>query len=255
MNQIKENIQKIKLQINQACRATSQTFTVPSSSNNESPSNNRQHPVKLLAVSKTKPASEVEQAYQIGQRDFGENYLQEAIEKITNLSHLSGICWHFIGPIQSNKTKQIAQHFTWVHSVDRAKIARRLNEHLNDPKRQNYCQDTSLNICLQVNISEEPSKSGIMASEVFSLAEVVNNCDKLTLRGLMAIPQKNAGEESYEKMQHLFKKLQAQYPTVDTLSMGMSNDLDIAIAYGSTMVRIGTAIFGQRTEQSVGKTD
>lgn len=239
---IKENIQKIKSQINQACHATSNTHN----QENEPFSNNRQNPVTLLAVSKTKPALAVEQAYLVGQRDFGENYLQEAIEKIASLSHLPEICWHFIGPIQSNKTKQIAQHFAWVHSVDRAKIAHRLNDHLNDTNQQNYCQDTVLNICLQVNISEEPSKSGIMASEIFSLAEVVDNCDKLILRGLMAIPEKNAGEENYAKMQHLFKKLQAQYPTVDTLSMGMSNDLALAIAYGSTMVRIGTAIFGQR---------
>lgn len=243
MNKIKENIQKIKVQIEQARNAIPQNHNqaqVPSS-------NNRPNAVTLLAVSKTKPASAVEQAYLGGQRDFGENYLQEAIEKITTLSHLSDICWHFIGPIQSNKTKQIAQHFSWVHSVDRAKIAQRLNDHLNDPNQKNYCQDTSLNICLQVNISEEASKSGIMADEVFSLAEVVDNCDKLTLRGLMAIPEKNAGAASYEKMQHLFNKLQAQYPTVDTLSMGMSDDLEMAIVHGSTMVRIGTAIFGTRT--------
>jgi len=227
MNKIKENIQKVKTQI-------------------EHSSNNRQNSVSLLAVSKTKPASTVEQAYLAGQRDFGENYLQEAIEKITTLSHLPAICWHFIGPIQSNKTKQIAQHFSWVHSVDRAKIALRLNEHLSEQNQQNNCQDTPLNICLQVNISEEASKAGIMADEVFSLAKVVDNCDNITLRGLMAIPAKNAAVDSYEKMQHLFKKLQAQYPTVDTLSMGMSNDLDIAIANGATMVRIGTAIFGER---------
>ena len=243
MNKIKENIQKIKAQIEQACNAISQANypeQMPSS-------NNRRNSVTLLAVSKTKPASAVEQAYLVGQRDFGENYLQEAIDKITKLSHLSDICWHFIGPIQSNKTKQIAQHFSWVHSVDRAKIVHRLNDHLNDLNQQNDCQDTSLNICLQVNVSEEASKSGIMADEVFSLAEVVDNCDKLTLRGLMAIPEKNAGEASYEKMQHLFNKLQAQYPTVDTLSMGMSDDLAMAITHGSTMVRIGTAIFGTRT--------
>lgn len=235
MNKIKENIQKIKAQIEQACHAK-----------NEPSSNSRQNSVTLLAVSKTKPASSVEEAYLVGQYDFGENYLQEAIEKITHLSHLSKICWHFIGPIQSNKTKQIAQHFNWVHSVDRAKIAHRLNDHLNEANQLNNCQDTSLNICLQVNISEEASKSGIMADEVFSLAEVVDNCDKLTLRGLMAIPEKNASKASYEKMHHLFKKLQVQYPTVDTLSMGMSNDLNMAIAHGSTMVRIGTAIFGKR---------
>jgi pyridoxal phosphate enzyme (YggS family) len=242
MNKIQKNIQEIKLQINQACHA-------PLSVKNEKSkpaSNNRQKPVTLLAVSKTKPVSAIEQAYLCGQHDFGENYLQEAIEKITKLSHLPEICWHFIGPIQSNKTKQIAEHFNWVHSVERAKIAHRLNDHLIAINQQNNGQDTSLNICLQVNISEEPSKSGIMVDEVFSLAKVVNNCDKLTLRGLMAIPEKDAGDESYVKMQHLFNELQAQYPTVDTLSMGMSNDLKMAIAYGSTMVRIGTAIFGKR---------
>lgn len=246
MNEIKENIEKIQRQIDQACHAIHDT----NDQGDKTISNNRQNPVTLLAVSKTKPASAVEQAYLAGQRDFGENYLQEAVEKIAQLSHLPALCWHFIGPIQSNKTKQIAKNFTWVHSVDRAKVATRLNthftEHLSEINQSNYCQDTALNICLQVNISEESSKSGIMASELFSLAEVVDNCDKLTLRGLMAIPEKNTGLASYEKMQHLFKKLQAQYPTVDTLSMGMSNDLTIAIAHGSTMVRIGRAIFGER---------
>ncbi|MDX2367426.1 MAG: YggS family pyridoxal phosphate-dependent enzyme [Colwellia sp.] len=246
MNKIKENIKKIKQQIDQAC----QTIHDPIDEESKASSNNKQNPVTLLAVSKTKPASAVEQAYLAGQRDFGENYLQEAVEKIAELSHLPELCWHFIGPIQSNKTKQIAKNFTWVHSVDRAKVATRLNAHFNEYLSEisqlNNCQDTALNICLQVNISEESSKSGIMASELFSLAEVVDNCDKLTLRGLMAIPEKNTGVASYEKMQHLFKKLQAQYPTVDTLSMGMSNDLSIAIAHGSTMVRIGRAIFGER---------
>lgn len=227
------NISKINAQINQACF-----------------NNNRQEPVTLLAVSKTKPASSVEQAYLAGQRDFGENYLQEAVEKIAHLSALPGIYWHFIGPIQSNKTKQIAQNFSWVHTVDRAKIAQRLNTHLSEQNQQNNCQDTPLNICLQVNISEEASKSGIMPSEVLSLAKMVDNCDNLTLRGLMAIPAKKAALDSYQKMQHLFKILQAQYPTVDTLSMGMSNDLDIAIANGATMVRIGTAIFGQRANKT-----
>lgn len=254
MNQIKENIQTIKSQINYACYRVSSTaanaetkVNLPElKKENITSSNNSQDNVTLLAVSKTKPASAIEQAYLVGQRDFGENYLQEAIDKITTLSHLPDICWHFIGPIQSNKTKQIAQHFNWVHSVDRAKIAHRLNEHLHNLASQHKGQDSALNICLQVNISEEPSKSGIMIDEVFSLAEVVDNCDKLVLRGLMAIPEKNAGEASYKKMHDLFKKLQAQYPTVDTLSMGMSNDLEIAIAHGSTMVRIGTAIFGER---------
>lgn len=246
MNTIKENIKKIQRQIDEACHAVYS----PNTQENKAFLNNRQNPVTLLAVSKTKPASAIEQAYLAGQHNFGENYLQEAIDKIAQLSHLPSLCWHFIGPIQSNKTKQIAKNFSWVHSVDRAKVATRLNthfgEHLNDINESNCCQDTTLNICLQVNISEEASKSGVMASELFSLAEVVDNCDKLTLRGLMAIPEKNAGLASYEKMQHLFTELQAQYPTVDTLSMGMSNDLSTAIAHGSTMVRIGRAIFGER---------
>jgi pyridoxal phosphate enzyme (YggS family) len=247
MNKINENIQKIKSNINQAYHATLTVNSPRSKQENES-LHGINSPITLLAVSKTKPIALIEQAYAAGQRDFGENYLQEAIDKITTLSTLPDICWHFIGPIQSNKTKHIAQHFHWVHSVDRAKIAYRLNEHLIDINQQNPSQDTSLNICLQVNISEEASKSGIIADEVFSLAEVVNNCDKLVLRGLMAIPEKNAGDASYIKMQHLFNKLQAQYPTVDTLSMGMSNDLALAIAHGSTMVRIGTAIFGERNK-------
>ncbi len=246
MNKIKENIAKIKQQIDQACYATYHT----NNQENALFSNNRQNSVTLLAVSKTKPTTAIEKAYLAGQRNFGENYLQEAVDKIAQLSHLPDLCWHFIGPIQSNKTKQIAKAFSWVHSVDRAKIAIRLNSHRNEylskTSYSNYGQNSALNICLQVNISEESSKSGIMASELFSLAEVVDNCDKLTLRGLMAIPEKNTDIASYEKMQHLFKKLQTQYSTVDTLSMGMSNDLSAAIAHGSTMVRIGRAIFGER---------
>ncbi|MGL1958872.1 MAG: YggS family pyridoxal phosphate-dependent enzyme [Colwellia sp.] len=232
MTNIKSNINKIKAQISQACQKKNKTNAIHKQSN-----------VSLLAVSKTKPASDVEQAYIAGQRDFGENYLQEAIDKINNLLHLSLINWHFIGPIQSNKTKQIASNFSWVHSVDRGKIALRLNDHFTE---NNNSQDTLLNICLQVNISGEASKSGVEISDVFPLAEIVNNCDKLSLRGLMAIPEKNAQKASYEKMQHLFNELKAQYPSVDTLSLGMSNDLALAINHGSTMVRIGTAIFGKR---------
>jgi len=233
MCKIQKNIEKINGQISQACL-----------------DNDRQNSVTLLAVSKTKPATAIEQAHLAGQKNFGENYCQEALEKIAELAHLPDICWHFIGPIQSNKTKQIAENFSWVHSVDRAKVAQRLNNHLSEQltqaNPQHKCQDTALNICLQVNISEEASKAGVLVSEVFSLANVVDNCDNLTLRGLMAIPAKNADNECYQIMQHLFTQLQSQYPSVDTLSMGMSSDLDIAIANGATMVRIGTAIFGQR---------
>jgi pyridoxal phosphate enzyme (YggS family) len=240
MINIKNNIDKIKAQIQQACQQSGRLISLIESSK---PISEQPSPVSLLAVSKTKPASLIEQAYLAGQHDFGENYLQEAVEKIEQLDQLSDINWHFIGPIQSNKTKLIASNFSWVHSVDREKIALRLNQHLNDDN----CHNTPLNICLQVNISNEDSKSGITIEQVFSLASVVDSCDKLTLRGLMAVPEKNAPKVCYEKMQQLFIELKKQYPSVDTLSLGMSNDLDEAIANGSTMVRIGTAIFGART--------
>jgi len=238
MINIKDNLDKIKAQIQQACQQSGR-LNLPAMAT-ESPI-----PVSLLAVSKTKPHTLVEQAYVAGQRNFGEKYLQEAIEKITQLSHLPEINWHFIGPIQSNKTKLIASNFSWVHSVDREKIALRLNQHLTDDN----CHNTPLNICLQVNISNEESKSGISVEEVFSLANIVDNCDKLTLRGLMAVPEKNAPIASYIKMQQLFNQLKKQYPSVDTLSLGMSNDLDNAVTHGSTMVRIGTAIFGARANK------
>ncbi len=238
MINIKDNINKIKARILQACqqsgRLTPDTIATESSL-----------PVTLLAVSKTKPAALIEQAYLAGQRDFGENYLQEAVNKISQLTHLPAISWHFIGPIQSNKTKQIVNNFAWIHSVDREKIALRLNQHLSENKNNN----TPLNVCLQVNISNEVSKSGVTIEQVFSLAEVVNNCEKLTLRGIMAIPEKNAENACYQQMQHVFSQLQNKYPSVDTISLGMSNDLDKAIAHGSTMVRIGTAIFGARTNK------
>ncbi len=240
MINIKNNIDKIKAQIQQACQQNGRLIPLIKLSK---PLLEQPSPVSLLAVSKTKPASLIEQAYLAGQHDFGENYLQEAVEKIELLDQLSDINWHFIGPIQSNKTKLIASNFSWVHSVDREKIALRLNQHLNDDN----CHNTPLNICLQVNISNEDSKSGITIEQVFSLASVVDNCDKLILRGLMAVPEKNASKACYEQMQQLFIELKKQYPSVDTLSLGMSNDLDEAIAHGSTMVRIGTAIFGART--------
>ncbi len=226
MTNIKDNLDKVKAQISKACHHSHRV----------------KNSVQLLAVSKTKPIELIEQAYISGQHHFGENYLQEALDKIKQLSHLPKLCWHYIGPIQSNKTKQIATNFSWVHSVDREKIALRLNNHLNDIN----CQDTPLNICLQVNISDEESKSGVAIEQVFSLAEIVNNCDKLALRGLMAIPHKNAPKSSYKEMYQVFTTLKKMYPSVDTLSLGMSNDLDIAIDSGSTMVRIGTAIFGKR---------
>lgn len=223
MNHIKDNLAQVELQINQACKQAGREQTT----------------VQLLAVSKTKPAEQVEQAYHAGQRAFGENYLQEAVEKIQQLTHLHDLEWHFIGPIQSNKTRQIAQHFDWVQSVDRAKIITRLNE-------QRAEHHNPLNICLQVNISGEASKSGIDVNELATLAMQVDQSSHLTLRGIMAIPEKGNAEQSFHQMQLLFQQLKTQYPSVDTLSMGMSGDLIQAIQNGSTMVRIGTAIFGAR---------
>ncbi|GLX77035.1 YggS family pyridoxal phosphate enzyme [Thalassotalea insulae] len=223
MTHIKNNLVQVKHQISQACQLANRSIDE----------------VLLLAVSKTKPSAMVEQAYHAGQRFFGESYIQEAIEKIEQLSHLTDIQWHFIGPIQSNKTRHIAELFSWVHSVDRAKIITRLNEQRSE-------QDTPLNVCLQVNISGESSKSGIKVNELAELAQLTDTSSHLTLRGIMAIPEKNASIASYQKMQQLFQQLQQQYPSVDTLSMGMSSDLTVAIAHGATIVRIGTAIFGQR---------
>lgn len=225
MISIKDNLAKVEQQIKHACQNSHRDCDE----------------VTLLAVSKTKPIDLIDQAYQAGQRAFGENYVQEAVEKIHALPHLHDISWHFIGPIQSNKTKHIAENFAWVHSVDRIKIAQRLNEQ-REPK------DTPLNVCLQVNISEESSKSGVLLNALMPLAEYVANCPNLTLRGLMAIPEKDTNEENFAKMQQAFKRLQTKYSSCDTLSMGMSQDLTQAIQYGSTMVRIGTAIFGGRNE-------
>lgn len=198
--------------------------------------------VTLLAVSKTKPAELLRAAYEAGQRDFGENYLQESLDKQQELADLA-ITWHFIGPIQSNKTRAIAEHFQWVHSVDRLKVARRLSE-------QRPPELPPLNICLQVNISAEESKSGITVDELPELAREVAALPNLTLRGLMAIP---APAESLAEqraplaaLRKALETLKAEHPQLDTLSMGMSGDLEAAIAEGSTMVRIGTAIFGAR---------
>lgn len=235
MINIKANLDKIKAQIVQACQQSGRLIS-------STQKNGMQLPVLLLAVSKTKPVKSIEEAYLAGQRDFGENYLQEAVEKVELLKHLPEITWHFIGPIQSNKTKMIANNFSWVHSIDREKVALRLNQHLIDNNN-----NTQLNVCLQVNISNEDSKSGINIEDVYTLAEIVHNCDKLSLRGLMAVPQKGAPSSCYQQLQSVFEELQQKYKSVDTLSLGMSSDLDVAVKHGSTMVRIGTAIFGERT--------
>lgn len=198
--------------------------------------------VQLLAVSKTKPASDIKQAYAAGQICFGENYLQEALEKIAELNDLP-LEWHFIGAIQSNKTKDLAEHFDWVHSVDRLKIARRLSQQRNNTMKP-------LNICIQVNISNEESKSGVKLNELSALANEITTLKNITLRGLMAIPVKaqsiNEQRAEFSKMRHALNDLQITYPKMDTLSMGMSNDMEAAIAEGSTILRIGSAIFGAR---------
>tara|TARA_R110002126_G_scaffold687_17_gene4321 strand:+ start:4388 stop:5074 length:687 start_codon:yes stop_codon:yes gene_type:complete len=200
--------------------------------------------ISLLAVSKTKPISDIVAAYQAGQRLFGENYVQEGETKITALqADYPDIEWHFIGPLQSNKSKIVAEHFDWMHTLSRDKIAQRLHE-------QRPSNKPPLNVCIQVNISQEESKSGVNAEDVATLALTINSLSKLTLRGLMAIPTATNDEQiqqqEFAQLKQLFDQLKQQYPSVDTLSMGMSNDMDIAIANGSTMVRIGSAIFGER---------
>ena len=199
--------------------------------------------VRLLAVSKTKPIEDLEIAYMAGQRLFGENYVQEAVEKHQALSHLQDIEWHFIGPIQSNKSRQIAETMDWVHTVDREKIARRLSEQRPDHL-------LPLNVLIQVNISHEESKSGIALADLDNMVTLVKSLPHLKLRGLMAIPAPQEDEllqrEVYAPLSKAFSLLSAEDPEIDTLSIGMSGDLSAAIASGSTMVRVGTAIFGAR---------
>ncbi|SMQ28707.1 hypothetical protein SAMN04488483_4498 [Pseudomonas helmanticensis] len=195
--------------------------------------------VQLLAVSKTKPAEALREAYAAGLRDFGENYLQEALGKQLDLADLP-LIWHFIGPIQSNKTRAIAEHFDWVHSVDRLKIAQRLSE-------QRPAELPPLNICIQVNVSGEASKSGCTPADLPALAEAINALPRLKLRGLMAIPEQTEDRAEQDAAFAAVQKLQASLGLpLDTLSMGMSHDLESAIAQGATWVRIGTALFGAR---------
>ena len=195
--------------------------------------------IHLLAVSKTKPAAALREAYAAGIRDFGENYLQEARAKQVELTDLP-LSWHFIGPIQSNKTRDIAEHFAWVHSVDRLKIAQRLSE-------QRPADLPPLNICIQVNVSGEASKSGCTPEDLPALAAAIQALPRLTLRGLMAIPEptevRAEQDAAFAKVRSLQQSLNMG---LDTLSMGMSHDLESAIAQGATWVRIGTALFGAR---------
>lgn len=203
--------------------------------------------VQLLAVSKTKPVALIKEAYQSGLRHFGENYVQESVEKIKQIKDDNDfdepVCWYFIGPLQSNKTRPVAENFDWVQSVDRFKIAQRLND-------QRPSELPELNICLQVNISGEASKSGTTLEQVIELASQVANLPRLKLRGIMAIPEKTENNERLEKqfkaLHKIYLTLQQHYPQVDTLSMGMSADMESAIHCGSTMVRVGSDIFGAR---------
>ena len=198
--------------------------------------------VHLLAVSKTRPIEDIETALAAGQTDFGESYLQDALPKIAALQD-KAICWHFIGPLQSNKTRAIAENFSWVHSVDRLKLAQRLSE-----QRPEHLPP--LNLCLQINISQDPAKAGITVEEALPLARAIYVLPHIKLRGLMALPSQASDFEQqripFHAMQSLFKSIQQAGIELDTLSMGMSGDMEAAIAEGATIVRIGTAIFGSR---------
>ena len=227
MSTIADNIAQLAERIRSACQAAQRA---PDS-------------VMLLAVSKTKPAAALREAYAAGLRDFGENYLQEALGKQQELADLP-LSWQFIGPIQSNKTRAIAEHFAWVHSVDRLKIAQRLSE-------QRPAELPPLNICIQVNVSGEASKSGCTPADLPDLARAISALPRLQLRGLMAIPEptedRAAQEAAFAAVQALNNQLRDNLKLpLDTLSMGMRHDLEAAIAQGATWVRIGTALFGAR---------
>ena len=232
MASIPENILQVQARIAAACEAYAR---VPGS-------------VSLLAVSKTCPGVSVREAYAAGQRDFGENYVQEALAKMADLEDLrAGLRWHLIGPLQSNKTRDVAARFDWVHSVDRAKLAERLSA-------QRPAELPPLEVCLQVNISGEDSKSGVAPAEVPALARTVAALPRLRLRGLMAIPEP-APDFEHQRAPHralraLFDRLNAEGFGLDTLSIGMSADLEAAIAEGATCVRVGTAIFGTRAAKA-----
>ncbi len=221
---IEQNILKVRDSIREACKAAQRA----------------PDEVQLLAVSKKHPAQAIREAFESGQRFFAENYCQEALDKQQALSDLD-IEWHFIGPIQSNKTRSLATHFDWIHSLDRLKIATRLNDQRPEDM-------PPLNVLIQYNVDQESQKAGADLTEITELTESIVQLPKLKLRGLMAIPDPEQNPEiSFAKVAQVFKTLQKRYDSIDTLSMGMSNDLAPAIANGATMVRIGTAIFGQRT--------
>ena len=193
--------------------------------------------VTLLAVSKTHPEALVRQALAAGQRAFGENYVQEAVQKMDALAG-QDVEWHLVGPLQSNKTRIVAERFDWVHAVESEKVARRLSG-------QRPAGKPPLNVLIQVNVSGEASKSGVAPGEVLPLARAINTMPRLRLRGLMAIPEPGASVDRYRELKRLYEELKDEFQ-FDTLSVGMSDDMENAIAEGSTMVRIGTAIFGAR---------
>ncbi|WFQ80065.1 YggS family pyridoxal phosphate-dependent enzyme [Xenorhabdus sp. SF857] len=203
--------------------------------------------ITLLAVSKTKPVDAIAEAIANGQREFGENYVQEGVEKIQHFNKRDDLVWHFIGPLQSNKSRLVAENFDWCHTVDRVKIAQRLSEQRPENR-------PPLNILIQINISGEESKSGILLEELTELAATINGLPNMVLRGLMAIPAPANNFKHqiavFHQMEHAFIGLKAKYPHVDTLSMGMTDDMEAAITCGSTLVRIGTAIFGVRQYKS-----
>ncbi len=226
MSTIAANLQAVRARIEVACRACGRD---PAS-------------VQLVAVSKTFPPAAVREAVRAGQRDFGENYAREGVEKIHALSD-PALRWHYIGPIQSNKTRLIAEHFDWVHAVEREKIAARLSQ-ARDPARP------PLQVCIQVNVSGEASKSGVAPDQAAALAATVSALPRLRLRGLMAIPEPTSdmalARRRYAQLRELGSELKRAGFPLDTLSMGMSGDFEAAIAEGATLVRVGTAIFGQR---------
>jgi hypothetical protein len=228
MASIPENILQVRARISSACAAF-----------HRSPAS-----VHLLAVSKTCPAADVRAAHAAGLTDFGENYVQEALAKMQALADLrTRLCWHLIGPLQSNKTREVAERFDWVHSVDRLKIAERL-------AAQRPAGLAPLQVCLQVNVSGEASKSGALPADVPALASAVASLPRLALRGLMSIPEPQGDPQAqrapHRALRHLLKELQSHGLPLDTLSMGMSADLEAAVAEGATWLRIGTAIFGTR---------
>lgn len=225
MDQLSFRYEQIEQQILSACRAAGR----------------ERREVTLLAVSKTRQAAEITALHQLGVSHFGENYLQEALAKIHQLADLP-LCWHFIGPLQSNKTRDLAAHFSWVHSLDRLKLARRLSEQRPEGL-------APLNVCIQVNIDAEPQKAGVLPDQVGELAAAIKDLPGLRLRGLMAIPRAGADDQNraaFRRLAMTLSQLRNTIPALDTLSIGMSDDFAVAIDEGATIIRLGTALFGPR---------